>query len=86
MKYIGMDIHKDYCIPTVMDENGDIERQERIETKDESLGEFLAGIGDEAKLVIESTGLWEHVYEVIEEAGYYIPFCTPKRFYLQCVY
>lgn len=41
MKYIGMDVHKEFCLVTVMEENGKIVQQERIECSDDALRSFL---------------------------------------------
>ena len=79
MKYIGLDIHKRYCFATVMDEDGEVLKQERITARDEDILNFLSRIDGEAKIVMESTGLWEHIYDLIEGEGYEVILAHPLK-------
>jgi len=61
-----MNIHKEFCLVTVMEENGKIVRQERIECSDDALRSFL-----------QSSAMMEN--EVIEDVGYEVILAHPLK-------
>jgi transposase len=69
MLFIGLDVHKEFCQACVIDERGRALSNERFPSTHESLDVFLAGIKD-AKFVLESTGVWEYIYDGIEDRGF----------------
>jgi len=78
MLYIGMDVHKEFCQACVIDERGRALSNERFPSTHESLDVFLAGIKD-AKFVLESTGIWEYIYEGIEDRGFEVVLAHPLK-------
>jgi len=65
MLYIGLDVHKEFCQACVIDESGRALSNERFSSTNEELDRFLNRFQD-AKFVLESTGIWEFIYEGIE--------------------
>ena len=78
MLYIGLDVHKEFCQACVIDERGRALSNERFPSTHESLDVFLAGIKD-AKFVLESTGIWEYIYEGIEDRGFEVVLAHPLK-------
>lgn len=76
MRYAGLDIHRTFCQATVMAEDGSIVKTGKFPSNREGLREFMADIG-EAKVVIEATGVWEHLYDLLEEEGYDVTLSHP---------
>jgi transposase len=61
-----------------MDERGAIISNERIASTVEDLDRFLDGFED-ASFVLESTGIWEFVYETIERHGFEVVLAHPLK-------
>jgi transposase len=78
MLYIGLDVHKEFCQACVIDERGRALSNERFPSTHESLDVFLAGI-KHAKFVLESTGIWEYIYEGIEDRGFEVVLAHPLK-------
>jgi transposase len=68
MVYVGLDVHKEFCQACVIDPSGRVLSNERFSSTQEDLDEFLDRFED-AKFVLESTGIWEFIYEGIERRG-----------------
>ena len=78
MKYIGMDIHKEFCVVAEMDKEGNLIRQGKIDTSKKAIQEYFSSI-DEAKVAIESTGIWEWIYEIIDAIGLEVKLVNPVK-------
>ena len=78
MLYVGLDVHKEFCQASVLDENGEERSNIKIPTRKEELESFLSGF-DEAKFVLESTGVWEFVYEIVESKGFEVVLAHPMK-------
>ena len=62
---IGIDIHKKYSYVAVVDELGEIKEEAKIENTKESLEQFASKYKG-AKAVIEATGNYRFIYDVLE--------------------
>lgn len=79
MRYIGLDIHKEFCVATEMDKEGNVIRgNQRIGTSKEAIREYFSSVG-KAKVAIESTGIWEYIYEVLDAIGLDIKLVNPVK-------
>ena len=78
MRYVGLDIHKEFCQASILNEAGEELSNERILSDVDSLNRFLETL-DEAKFVLESTNVWEYIYETIESAGFDVVLAHPKQ-------
>ena len=78
MLYIGLDVHKEFCQACVIDESGRALSNERFSSTSEELDRFLDRFQD-AKFVLESTGIWEFIYEGIEKRGFEAVLAHPLR-------
>ena len=62
--YLGIDIHKRYAQVAVMDENGEIEREVRVENANlDELAQEYAG----SEAAIEATGNYYHIHDTLSE-------------------
>lgn len=78
MRYVGLDVHKEFCQASVLDEKGIELGNERFPTTQGGLESFLERF-DEASFVLESTGVWEFVYEIIEAKGFPVKLAHPLK-------
>lgn len=78
MRYVGLDVHKEFCQASVLDDNGIELVNERFDSTLEALNSFLDRF-EEAKFVLESTGIWEFIYEGIEARGFEVQLAHPLK-------
>ena len=79
MRYIGLDIHKEFCIATEMDKEGHIIREnQRIPTTHQALHAYFSPL-KHAQIAIESTGPWEYIYELLDSLGLKVVLVNPVK-------
>jgi len=78
MLYVGLDVHKEFCQACVMNAKGVVRSNEKFKSTQEELDEFLSRFKD-AKFVLESTGIWEFIYEGIESKGFEVVLAHPLK-------
>jgi transposase len=67
MNYVGIDMHKRYCVCAAQDEQGRELGIARIEGNSSSgFAQFLQSLGGPATVVIEACWNWGKVFEVLE--------------------
>ncbi|HRR67444.1 MAG TPA: IS110 family transposase, partial [Methanomassiliicoccales archaeon] len=83
MHYIGLDIHKKDTQASVLDEKGKFIHGERIRTDVVDIGHFFERMermnDDDRKVVIEATGFYFWIYDVIVERGHQVKVVHPNR-------
>jgi len=80
MHYIGLDIHKAFTYGVIEDKEGDVIKEEKFSNTNESFSKFLDVCNPEnTKIVMESTGVWEFIYELLEEKGYHVKLANPSK-------
>ena len=83
MKYIGLDIHKKETRACVLDEKGKVVHVKRIRTDVEDIGHWFKDIemetNDELKVVMEATGFYFWIHDVIVERGHDVKVVHPNR-------
>lgn len=78
MYYVGLDVHKEFCQASVLDESGEEISSTKVPTRKEELESFLDGFED-ARFVLESTGVWEFVYGIVESKGFEVLLAHPMK-------
>ena len=78
MLYAGLDIHKSFTQAILMSETGEVIKKGKVETSNEGLRNFFGGYTD-VKIAIESTGIWQPVYEILESLGYDVRLSHPLK-------
>ena len=62
--FVGLDVHKKYTQVAIIDEDGVIEKQERISNEPKVIEEFSDKLSD-ASVVMESCSSWFWLYEIL---------------------
>jgi len=72
MRYVGMDLHKNYLQIAVVDEKGKLIKNNKIENDIQKIGKFFDHIdlskiknhdNNRTKVVMESSCVWYDIYE-----------------------
>jgi len=80
MNYIGMDIHKQFTFAVVKDEQGNKLAEDKFENSEDNFSKFLEiYYPEETKIVMESTCVWEYIYEILEAMKYDVRLANPVR-------
>lgn len=80
MNYIGMDIHKQFTVAVAKDRDGNKLTEDKFENSKDNLEKFLKRfIPLETKIVIESTSVWEYIYDMLDEMHYEVKLANPTR-------
>ena len=80
MNYIGLDIHKTNTQACVMDKNGKVIVNERFLSDVRAINSFLDRLGGaEAEVVMEATGFYQYIYDVIESRGFQVFLAHPLK-------
>src|SRR5207253_7737913 len=79
MQYIGFDIHKRYTFYTQMNGTGQIQRQGKLTNSREALAEFFGDVAEPARVVIEASMNWYHLYDLLEELEIPVTLAHPLR-------
>jgi len=78
MVYVGLDVHKEFCQAAVIDDSGRVLSNEKFSSTQEELDRFLARF-KRARFALESTGIWEFIYEGIEKKGFDAQLAHPLK-------
>ena len=80
MNFIGMDIQKKFTVAVVKDEQGNELAKDKFENSKERFADFLKQFPTEnTKIVMESTCVWEYIFEILEEMKYDVKLSNPSR-------
>lgn len=81
MNVVGIDLHKRYMQVAVLDGDGNLTEETRInnDTNHHSLRMFLARLEPDSRIVLESSSVWYGVYSYIEGAGFEAVLSNPLK-------
>ncbi|MBI2632087.1 hypothetical protein HYW75_03725 [Candidatus Pacearchaeota archaeon] len=80
MNYIGMDIHKQFTVAVVKDDQGNKLAENKFTNCENNFGIFMPQYKpEETKSVIESTCVWEYIYKILEAKKYNVKLANPSR-------
>ena len=80
MNYIGMDIHKQFTVAVVKDEQGNKLAEDKFDNSEDNFSRFLQAFQpQETKIVIESSSVWEYIYEILDSMSYEVKLANPVR-------
>ena len=75
-----MDIHKQFTVAVAKDEQGNKLTEEKFDNSKERFADFLKQFPKEnTKIVMESTCVWEYIFEILEEMNYDVKLSNPTR-------
>jgi len=69
MFYSGIDLHKDNCFITTVDDRGEIVKQERVRNVPEIILAYFASLDGSHKTVVECTAGWYWLNDLLEAHG-----------------
>lgn len=76
--YIGVDLHKNTCYITVMDKEGELQKQTEISTDTDKVAKFFRNY-QKAEVAVESTLNWMPFYENLESLGLEVKLSNPLQ-------
>ncbi len=77
--FVGMDLHKKSTEFIELDEKGNKIREDRFLNTTEELDSFIESLDEDTKVVMEASGVWNFVYERLEDAGVDVKLAHPKQ-------
>lgn len=80
MNYIGMDIHKQFTVAVAKDKEGNLLAEEKFDNYKCNFEKFLNNFNpEETKIVIESSSVWEYIYEMLDEMKFEVKLANPNK-------
>jgi transposase len=80
MNYIGMDIHKQFTVAVAKDQEGHKLAEDKFDNSQDNFKIFLKDfVPEETKIVIESTSIWEYIFEILDEMKYEVKLANPTK-------
>jgi len=79
MLYLGVDIHKNSCWVTVLEEEGREREQRKLSMDRKELLEYFGKIPKPAKLAVEATFNWYYFLDLIEPLGFELHLVHPQK-------
>ena len=75
-----MDIHKQFTVAVVKDEQGNKLAEDKFDNSEDNFSRFLQIYQpQETKIVIESSSVWEYIYEILDSMSYEVKLANPVR-------
>lgn len=80
MYYTGLDIHRKFIYGAVLDNRGKVVNQGQFSTTEADFDNFLGFLPNKkVKIVMESCGIWEDFYDLLESKGYQVCLANPLQ-------
>jgi transposase len=79
--FVGMDVHKNYLQIAVLDENGKVLNNSRVDNTLIKVNEFFDTVhpGNNTKVVMESSGMWYNLYECLSKRHLDVRLSNPAK-------
>ncbi|TVL96336.1 MAG: IS110 family transposase [Candidatus Brocadia sp. WS118] len=79
MYYVGLDIHKKYCISAVMDKEGKMLDRRRIESKPQALKHYFNELPEPCHVAMEACYNWGYFLDILEDVTEEISLAHPLK-------
>ncbi len=83
MFYSGIDLHKDMCVISTLNQDGDMINQSKVPNHNTSIIRYFSDIGKGHKAVVEATANWYWLSDLLRENGIEIILAHAK--YLKAI-
>ena len=83
MYYSGIDLHRDNCFITTVNESGTIVKQQRVHNSEVLVLNYFQSLGDSHRTVVESTTGWYWLNDLLESHN--IPMTLAHAKYLKAI-
>lgn len=79
--FVGMDVHKNYLQIAVLDENGKVLNNSRVDNTLIKVNEFFDTVhpSNNTKVVMESSGMWYNLYECLSKRHLDVRLSNPAK-------
>lgn len=77
--YIGLDVHKNLCYATMIDEEGEIVEQRKFQNTKEGVAGFVGKLSPCDSVAMEAASHWQYIYDALEEAGVSVCLSHPLK-------
>ncbi len=77
--YIGLDVHKNLCYATFVDERGEVVDRRKFPNTREGVSRFVSELSSADSVVMEATSHWQYIYDALEEAGVEVCLSHPLK-------
>jgi len=67
MLYSGIDLHKDNCVISTVNQKGEMIKQSKLPNHNISIIRYFSGMGKQHKAVVESTANWYWLSDLLRE-------------------
>lgn len=78
-QYVGMDVHKRIIHATVLNGLGEKMLEKRFANNMQELGCFSDELSSKAKIVMEASSVWQHVYDWFDDKGFDVQLAHPLK-------
>jgi transposase len=79
MNYTGLDVHKEFIYASTVDEEGNKVSEKKFLNSIHALDYFLEKQEKETSFVLEACGMYEPIYDRLEEQGYGVTLAHPLK-------
>jgi len=79
MNYVGLNIHTENIVYTVLFDDVNVKMRGKIVNNIEYIIEFLRNFENGDLFVMESTGFYEPIYDIIESKGFKVKLANPLK-------
>jgi transposase len=79
MNYVGLDVHKEECQAAILDKEGELVREMRIQTSEEGFAHLAKAIDRKSKLVMEASSSFYFVHDYFKREGFEVKVAHPKQ-------
>ncbi len=79
MDYYGLDVHKMSTTYACLSPEGKVLRRGQVPTKADDISGVIAPSKGDAWVVLEATGNWSYVYDVLQPLAYGVSLAHPRR-------
>ncbi|MEA3458771.1 MAG: IS110 family transposase [Thermodesulfobacteriota bacterium] len=78
--YGGLDIHKEKNVGCILNESGDVVREQCFPVSKKAVEKFVEGISNaEISFAIEACGMWRAAYHMLTDLGFTVKLANPKK-------
>ena len=78
--YGGLDIHKEKNVGCILNESGDVIREQCFPVSKKAVEKFVDGISNaEISFAIEACGMWRSAYHMLTDLGFTVKLANPKK-------
>ncbi len=75
-----MDIHKQFTVAVAKDRDGNLLAEEKFDNHKCNFEKFLKEFNpEETKIVIESSSIWEYIYEILDGMKFEVKLANPSK-------